>query len=58
MTPKVKLGLNILGTLISGGLWLPIWFGLEIYKKWHASEVIKYQRSESIESMLKMKLQK
>ncbi len=51
MTPKVKLGLNILGTLISGGLWLPIWFGLEIYKKWHASEVVKYQRSESIKKV-------
>jgi hypothetical protein len=40
-----------LGTLISGGLWLPIWFGLEIYKKWHASEVVKYQRSESIKKV-------
>lgn len=48
MTPKVKLGLNILGTLISAGLWLPIWFGLEIYQRWHASEVVKYQQSELI----------
>ena len=48
MSPKVKLGLNIFATFVSAGLWIPIWIGVEIYKKWHASEVVKYQRSELI----------
>lgn len=48
MSPKVKLGLNILATFVSAGAWIPFWIGIEIYKKWHASEVVKFQRSELI----------
>ena len=48
MSPKVKLGLNIFATFVSAGLWIPIWVGVEIYKRWHASEVVKSQRSELI----------
>jgi hypothetical protein len=51
MNPKVKLGLNIFATLISAGLWIPIWVGWEIYQRWHASEVVKYQRSESLKNI-------
>ena len=48
MSPKVKLGLNIFATFVSAGLWIPIWIGVVIYQKWHASEVVNYQRSELI----------
>ena len=51
MNPKTKLALNLIATAISAGLWLPIWIGLEIYKKWHASEVVKYQHSELVKKV-------
>jgi len=48
MSSKVKLSLNIFATLVSAGLWIPIWLGIVVYQKWHASEVAKYQRSQLI----------
>lgn len=46
MNSKAKLSLNILATALSAGLWAPIWLGIFVYQKWHAGEVVKYQRSE------------
>jgi len=51
MSPKMKLGLNIFATFVSGGLWVPIWVGIILYQKWHATEVDKYQRSELIKKL-------
>jgi hypothetical protein len=51
MSPKMKLGLNIFATFVSGGLWVPIWAGIILYQKWHATEVDKYQRSELIKKL-------
>jgi hypothetical protein len=48
MNSKVKLSLNILATGLTAGFWAPIWLGIYVYQKWHAGEVIKYQRSELI----------
>jgi hypothetical protein len=48
MNSKVKLSLNILATALTAGFWAPIWLGIYVYQKWHAGEVIKYQRSELI----------
>ena len=47
----MKLGLNIFATVASGGLWIPIWLGIILYQKWHATEVVKYQRSELVKKL-------
>ena len=51
MSSKMKLGLNIFATVASGGLWIPIWLGIILYQKWHATEVVKYQRSELVKKL-------
>lgn len=51
MSSKMKLGLNIFATVASGGLWVPIWVGIILYQKWHATEVVKYQRSELLKKL-------
>jgi hypothetical protein len=51
MSPKVKLALNILATVISAGGWLPFWLGWVWYEKWHASKVSNYQQSEAVKKI-------
>ena len=51
MSSKMKLGLNIFATVASGGLWIPIWLGIILYQKWHATEVVNYQRSELVKKL-------
>lgn len=50
MSSKTKLVLNIIASVVSGGLYIPFWIMWIAYQKWHTSKVAALQLQELIKN--------